>query len=74
MLMHGDLQALLTVEHCLQLTGTIPEEIGTMPMIYYLDLADNQMSGPIPTTFQCAFTHGYALELGCPAGSTLWML
>ena len=73
MLASAYLQALLNVRQYLQLTGTIPEEIGTMPMIYYLDLADNQMSGKIPTTFQCAIPHGYAFKLGYPAGSTLYM-
>ena len=35
-----------------QLTGTIPDAIGSMPYLYYLDLSDNQMSGSIPATFQ----------------------
>lgn len=36
----------------MQLTGTIPDELGSMPMLYYLDLADNQMSGPVPKSFR----------------------
>ncbi|XP_042753218.1 probable LRR receptor-like serine/threonine-protein kinase At1g51820 [Lactuca sativa] len=36
--------------HNNSLTGTIPEFLGTMPNLQQLNLADNQFSGPIPTS------------------------
>ena len=46
-----------------QLTGTIPDEIGSMPLLYYLDLSDNQLEGRIPMTFQ--YAHRYHLLSHC---------
>ena len=35
-----------------QLTGTIPPEIGAMKLLYYLDLSLNNLTGTIPSTFR----------------------
>jgi len=37
----------------LQLTGSIPEQIAAMPILYYLDLSLNNLSGTIPKAFRC---------------------
>jgi hypothetical protein len=36
----------------LQLTGSIPEEIASMPILYYLDLSINNLTGKIPQSFR----------------------
>ena len=38
----------------MQLIGSIPEEIGTMPALRELELDGNHLTGRIPATFRCA--------------------